>query len=256
MNASFFSESARTKARTVYHIDGIDLDITDFASSVGVDENGGLFKMDPQTSVAADVIAKELAGNSYQFAAMDFAPGDIVLDLGAHVGMVSIYLARKFPFIDIRAFEPSPENFSNFVTNLTANNVANVQAFNQAVTGDGRDLNMIAYYECNSGGATAQLQNMTLPHRVNFQTASTTLDAIFKDQEINRCKLLKIDVEGSEYEILLNSTCLDRVEYLVGEFHMNDFLSAKGYSIEKLYEHVNRFIPAANIRFMPLRMAE
>jgi hypothetical protein len=97
---------------------------------------------------------------------------------------------------------------------------------------------------------------MRLPEHSYFVAESTTLSAIFAEQEIRRCKLLKIDIEGSEHEVLLNSSCLSRVEYLVGEFHINGNLEEKGYSIERLHEHLKRFIPEQKITFTSCRMAE
>jgi len=242
--------------RTRYTIDGIDLTIADFQSSVGVDEHGSLFNVECSTSVASDVVVKELVSDSYRLKEIGFAPGDVVIDLGGHVGIVSIYLAKKYPFLKIYAYEPAPDNYRHFLDNLDANGISNVEVFNQAVTADGRTLKMIAYYECNSGGATGQLREMKLPHRVNFEVQSTTLDSIFRKRNIHSCKLLKIDVEGSEYEILMNARCLSQVEFLAGEFHENDFLLEKGYSIAALCEHLTRFIPQDNVRYVPCRMAE
>lgn len=242
--------------RRVYSVGDIDLDIQDFASSVGVDENGGLYSIDPESSVAAGVVVRELVKDTYQFDTMGFKPGDVVLDLGAHVGIVSLYLAKKYPFIDIYAYEPSPENYRHLLMNIAANGVSNVRAFNQAVTVDGRLFQMIAYYECNSGGATGQLREMKLPHRINFEAPSTQLDSIFTTRRLDSCKLLKIDIEGSEHEVLMNAQCLGQVEFLVGEFHENDYLLNKGYSIASLYQHITRFIPPDNVRYVPCRMAE
>ena len=242
--------------RTRYTIDGIDLTVADFQSSVGVDEHGSLFNVDCATSVASDVVVKELVSDTYRLKEIGFAPGDVVLDLGGHVGIVSIYLAKKYPFLKIYAYEPSPDNYRHFLENLEANGISNVEVSNQAVTADGRTLNMIAYYECNSGGATGQLREMKLPHRVNFETQPTTLDAIFSERRLDASKLLKIDVEGSEYEVLMNARCLSKVEFLAGEFHENDYLLEKGYSIAALCAHLTRFIPADNVRYLPCRMAE
>ena len=226
-------------SRKAYSINGVEFSIVDYS-----------------TSVAGEVIAAELSNNIYPFAEMAFEPGDTVLDLGGHVGMISIYLAKKYPFIKIYAYEPTPANYEHFLLNLEANRVLNVEVSNKAVTQDGRSLEMIANFQVNSGGATGNLQDMRLPRHSYFQAESTTLDAIFAERDIRRCKLLKIDIEGSEHEVLLNSESLSRVEYLVGEFHINGNLERKGYSIESLHEHLKRFIPEDRITFTSCRMAE
>ena len=48
---------------------------------------------------------------------------------------------------------------------------------------------------------------------------SLSLDEIFTKYAIERCKLLKIDCEGAEFEILSRTKVLDRVEHLRGEIH-------------------------------------
>lgn len=226
-------------SRKTYRINGVELGIIDYA-----------------TSVATIAIAGELSNNLYPFAEMAFEPGDTVLDLGGHVGMVSIYLAKKYPFLKIYAYEPTPANYEHFLLNLEANGVQNVEVSNKAVTADGRRLEMIANFQVNSGGATGNLQDMRLPHHSYFQAESITLDAIFAEKALRRCKLLKIDIEGSEHEVLLSAGCLNRVEYLVGEFHINENLEQKGYSTESLHEHLKRFIPEDKITFTSCRMAE
>ena len=56
-----------------------------------------------------------------------------------------------------------------------------------------------------------------------------TLDSIFERHHgIERCKLLKMDIEGMEYEALYATSILPRVDYMVAEFHMNRKLEFQG----------------------------
>ncbi len=67
-----------------------------------------------------------------------FREGDIVVDVGAHVGVVSIYLGRKYPFIRVYAVEPEPTNFECLKRNIELNGAWNVTAINKAVSEDGQ----------------------------------------------------------------------------------------------------------------------
>jgi hypothetical protein len=51
--------------------------------------------------------------------------------------------------------------------------------------------------------------------------AATTLDTIFERHRVSRCDLMKIDVEGAEYEILFGASknTLAAIKSLYGEFH-------------------------------------
>lgn len=178
-----------------------------------------------------------------------------MIDIGAHVGVFSIYLAKKYPFIKIYSYEPVPENFQNFKKNIQINNVLNIKIYNKAITCDGRNLKMTMHF-LNTGGASAQLKNMQLPEHSYYNVESENLDDIFETHNIKKCKLLKIDCEGSEYEILFNSKRLNSIEYLSGEFHINEYLKNKGYSIEGLYEYCKKYVKLKNISYTSCDMAE
>jgi len=83
-----------------------------------------------------------------------------------------------------------------------------------------------------------------------------TLEELFTKESITRCKLLKIDCEGSEHEILLNTNILECVQYLSGEFHINQNLESQGYSIENLKTYCLQYIPKNQMHTFGIRMAE
>jgi FkbM family methyltransferase len=192
----------------------------------------------------------------YGLSGINFEEGDIVIDVGANIGFISIYIAKRFPFLKILAFEPLPENFENLLRNIQVNHVHNIRAINKAITRDGRQLEMIVNYTNNSGGGTACLRDMRLPGHTYRTVNSVTLDDVFREEGIEKCKLLKIDCEGSEHEILMNTKVLNRVEYLSGEFHINENLSKQGYSNEGLEKYCRQFIPKERLCIISIRMAE
>jgi FkbM family methyltransferase len=211
---------------------------------------------DFEGSLAALIIADEIGKDAYDFSDVELRPGDTVVDLGAHVGMVSMFLAKAHPDIRVIAYEPVPPVFGLLQRNLRRNRVANVTAVNMAVTGDGRTLDMVSHLASNSGGGTASFANLDRGDHQRWSVPSTTLDAIFSDHGIERCPLLKIDVEGGEYEVLLTARSLDRVDHIRGEFHENTYLQSKGYSMDMLRRHLEQHLPAERIRFTPSAMAE
>lgn len=208
-------------------VDGVTLDITDNSDGGGV----------------AKVIMKEIE-DTYRLPDMDFSDGGMVLDIGAQVGVVSCYLAKKWPKLKVLAFEPMPENFKHLVRNIKVNGVADrVFPTNKAVTGDGRKVRISGDLNGNSGG-NGMFVNGSTSHEVD----SVTLEHIMKAYVPDRVALLKIDCEGAEYEILHASEAyLGRVDAVVGEFHMNNVLLAKGYDIKALTELVEKHVGKVNI---------
>ena len=169
------------------------------------------------SSLATSRVAEELLNDVYGLQNIAFQPEDIVIDVGAHVGLVSLYLAKRWPFLRIFAFEPHPVNHANFARNLRLNNVSNICLFQQAVTADGRPI-MLRLVDSNTGGATAVF-DMAGAYAVG-PVESITLQDIFERTLApgKRCRLLKIDCEGMEYEIV-PSPVLDRVDFFAAEFH-------------------------------------
>jgi FkbM family methyltransferase len=212
--------------------------------------------VDYATSSTPQIVRKELIKNRYNIDSIKFSPNDVVIDIGAHVGIVSVYVAKKYPFVKIYAFEPIPDNYEHLTTNLRLNNVNNVIPHNLAVTSDGREFDMLVNFADNSGGATGHLRDMRLSDHFSYTVESVPFDSVFDNYSITVCKLLKIDCEGTEHEILTRTRYLSRIEYLSGEFHINQHLAEQGYSIETLITHCRKLIPERKMKIKPIRMAE
>ena len=70
---------------------------------------------------------KELQKDAYGFSTLLLHHGDVVLDVGANVGVVSIWLAKLYPGIRIIAIELDPTNFRFMLWNLHRNNAARLR---------------------------------------------------------------------------------------------------------------------------------
>jgi hypothetical protein len=95
-----------------------------------------------------------------------------------------------------------------------------------------------------------------MPDHSAWTVKSKTLKTVFDELDIRACKLLKIDCEGSEYEVLLDFPYFDRIEHMRGEFHTNGLLRSKGYTIDGLVAHCRRFVKPENFSYVSCDMAE
>ena len=207
----------------------------------------------PKGSVAKTVI-HELS-SSYLLQAVTFREGDIAIDIGAHVGIVSIYLAKRWPGIRVYAFEPVPENFARLQANIQANNADGISGFQLAVSGKGGNVQLTGNLEENSGGFSEHI-----PPGSGTQThtaESVTLTQILEQLHIPRCRLLKIDCEGAEYGILTAAReSLRRIDYLSGEFHINKRLADAGQSPAELLDICEQYIKPECIHVTTCRMGD
>lgn len=176
-------------------------------------------------------VVREIA-EEYDFDSIPFKPGDVVIDVGAHIGIVSIYLAKRFG-VRVYAYEPEPANFASLVMNIGANQ-AEVIPRNLAVTADGRSLSFHYGAHSGEGGVWADLDARQHKGRANLDVDSTTVEAILRTNEITRARLLKLDCEGAEHEILAGSKgWKSQIGYLRGEIHLNARLRDAGYTVDK-----------------------
>lgn len=201
-------------------------------------------------------VVLELQRDQYALSTVPLEPGDVVIDIGAHVGAFACFVAKKHPGVRVVAFEPVPANFESLAANVRANGLRNVVPVNLAVTGDGRDVELMVDLARNSGGGSAQQRPARLATHSYHTVPSTTLDAILEEHAPGGCKLLKIDCEGSEHEILHASRRLGSVAYVRGEFHVNGRLREQGHSVEALASHVERAVGPGRLRYVACDMAE
>jgi FkbM family methyltransferase len=145
----------------------------------------------------------------YDLDDLDLKAGDVVVDIGAHKGVVSCYLAKRYPGIKIYAYEPLDDNFDALCENAMLNG-ADMEAYNLAVTGDGRDVTL-HYSNGNTGGANI--------YGGGYEPEKQVKSVRFADVlgRFERIALLKIDCEGAEFE--LDPNMLDNVNAIRGEFH-------------------------------------
>jgi FkbM family methyltransferase len=143
-------------------------------------------------------------------------PGATVLDLGASTGVFAIYAAVTAPGARIIAYEPMAAAYTLLVENVALNAV-NVECRNAgvaAVTGettlyvDGPDL----------------LFPSMVPPRPGFPgvaVSGVTLADIMGREGLDAVDLLKLDVEGAEYDVLYATPadCLARIAEIRMEAH-------------------------------------
>ncbi|NML44256.1 FkbM family methyltransferase [Ramlibacter sp. G-1-2-2] len=183
---------------------------------------------DTPGSNALEAIAHDFLCNRYGLDALELRPGDLVLDVGAHVGAVSIFCALRWPQAVVHAYEPMPANFDNLAWALRENGVRNVLAWNEALSGDGRTLHLGAS-PSNSGSASA-----FLPGARDVHAASVSLATALRRASAARCRFLKMDCEGMEHELLRDPAVAGRADLLAVEIHASDALRAAGHDAAKL----------------------
>lgn len=202
----------------------------------------------------ADLLAKEIFGDNYRVFAkgIEIRPGDVILDIGACEGMFSIMMSKVFPESRVIAFEPVERAYGYLKKNIELNG-AKVEAYNLGVAKVSAQRTLHVGLNNFNGGSSGV---MTFDPDKHFKQVTTclSLDDLFDWCKIDRCRLLKIDIEGMEYEVLYHSSVLQRVDYITGEVHMNTVLDTDGYRMLGLANWLSDRTEIVHLE--PCRMAE
>jgi FkbM family methyltransferase len=163
-------------------------------------------------SVDAHEAVTVLGGYEYPYAVLKekLPLQSVVLDIGAHIGAFTVYLQGQRPDLRVYALEPAADNFDLLAANLKLNDLAEVKAFPEAMTGGetqvflstaGSDSN--AYHLSESGQSVSGIG----------------LDDFLSREKIGQVNLLKMDCEGAEYDILSGSRHLHLISSIIMEYH-------------------------------------
>lgn len=148
-------------------------------------------------------------------------PGDIVIDVGAHIGWFTTICAQACgPSGEVIALEAHPATFAQLSNNVAANGLHWVKLINAG-----------AGAEAGTGhiGRQSDSASSTLVARAKVEDIAVELrplDSLAIPID-GRVKLLKVDVEGYEWQVLAGSTSLLRqVDNVLIEFNASALAAA------------------------------
>ena len=157
----------------------------------------------------------------------------------SHIGMWAILMASYSPTFKVYAVEPIPENYNLIQMNIQSNNLTNVTPLNVAIS------DSIIYYPERPrdkfigahrwvGSPQGGDKYITVP--------AISLDELFDKYNIQHCRVLKTDMEGSEIKTFrdVSDRNLQKIDYVIGEFH------AWGEDVETFFSYFHNFVDVSS----------
>lgn len=176
--------------------------------------------------------------------------GTVALDIGANIGIVSLYFSKFFE--RVISLEPSEEHFDALVRNIKSNNVTNITPLKKAL--------YIKEGNFPFGGPKDN-KTMRSLHTATWQDGKSDetveaipLDVLFEQQKIEKVDLMKLDVEGSEIEIISSAgfkNVANKIDCIVGERHgwsgrnqhqLDEALKINGFRIQSIPNDASLFV--------------
>ncbi len=131
-------------------------------------------------------------------------PGDTVLDIGANIGIVTLWLAKLVGASGrVHAFEPNPNLQKLLGESLSRNHISNV-VLHRIALGTEQGLLELRVPRFNFGMGSLVAHRDSIECDV-FHVPVQPLSVIVNEENIKAIRLMKIDVEGFEAQVLQGS---------------------------------------------------
>lgn len=170
--------------------------------------------------------------NIFDFYKLPFLrEGDTVIDVGANIGITAL-LFRSYVGVSgrVMAFEPHPRTFGYLKSNITLNEITNIDCFNMALGDSQRDVVL------SDQGKRDTCNAITTGDAGAIVVSMRTLDEVAAQENVGRVRLIKIDCEGFESSVLGGaSNTLERTDFLIVEAIENN-LKKYGGSTQAIYD--------------------
>jgi FkbM family methyltransferase len=170
----------------------------------------------PDAGIVSDVWVKKV----YTPAGFSIEDGDTVFDIGAHVGVFSIFAAKAAKNVKVYSFEPFHENFKLLKENVSMNDATNIVAVNKAIA-DKSDRRELYISPDNQGGNSFYGGGQ---HTSKNLVPTISIAEFLAQNSINTIDFLKMDCEGAEYEIFFNcpANVFKKIRKISMEYHNLD----------------------------------
>jgi len=191
------------------------------------------------------VVPGTIAGikkNNWKLDEVDFKKGDVFVDIGCSVGILSMFVAKMFPDIKIYSFDANPVAIQCLKMGIEANNITNINPYNLAVGAENKEgVEFLTYSENES--CLVQKELCMNERLTKYSCDMICIDKIFDSFNFNKVKYLKMDIETGEFPVFehIFSKRLDilgKIDYLQIEIHPFDQTNPASKSLKEKLDAV------------------
>ena len=171
---------------------------------------------------------------------IDITEKSLIVDIGANVGSVSLPLAQNFNNSEIYSIEPTIYAFEKLKQNINLNHKLKkrVKTFNYFVSCKKKKIKFVH----SSWKLTSDDKKHGIHKGILKKTSNriTSLDSILKKNK-KRVRLIKIDVDGYELEVLKSAEKTLKKEKPIIYFELAPYLYKEmGYTVDHLIKYIKK----------------
>lgn len=184
--------------------------------------NGRNGRDDPSDDHDLDykVVKETWVENVYHIDKGQFWDTGVFVDIGANIGAVSLYVDdfnkskdADTPDIKVYAVEPEPNNLELLRANIEQNPTHDITVVDKAIWWQKQDVVI-----SNRGGNSS-----IVDEKLGDRVQAITIEDLFNQYKIKEADVMKIDIEGAEYDLLIRTPVdvLMKIKFLTLEFDKN-----------------------------------
>ena len=172
------------------------------------------------------------------------APGDIVFDVGAHIGRWTKTVLESSTDVEVHLFEPVPQTYQVLVQDLAeAIGSGKVVPNNCGIAQQERTQDLFFYEDAISKSSFSR--RWDLENQQGLKTPEvipvgvTTLSSYCERLSINRINFLKVDVKGAELDVLEGARSLlekGKIDYL--QFEYGGTYQDAGITLQQVFQYL------------------
>ncbi len=195
------------------------------ASSVSVEDPPVSYLLQLRRAESKTVMLRTYAGDIemfyetfwrgvYNHANLNWSDFEVIVDLGAHIGMTAWYFSMQSPKATIYAVEPDPDNFELLTVNLS-DEIAGSRLIPIHAAIAAGDNPVYLHKSLKSYNSHVSDKNIS-----EISVKGMSMSKLISDMYISEIDLLKIDIEGKEEELFSGDMhWLQIVKNIVMECH-------------------------------------
>lgn len=208
------------KYSIVFHLKkiGINLTWTQKDIIINIKFHGHIYKVYARDNINFLGVFREIFGEEQYKINLEKEKIKTIFDIGAHIGLCTIYYNRFYLDAQFYCVEPDVNNYKFLRNNILENKIKAI-ALNKAITGNNEKSEIKLY---NSTSSTAFSTVKTIYTNSKYMIVqATTLEKIFKENNIYSIDILKCDIEGAEKEVFENIpvNILKSLKNIILEYH-------------------------------------
>lgn len=201
-----------------------------------------IYTVDALDEAGQSVVAEIFKHREYrqaETAIIEAKANECILDIGAHLGFFALYTRSLNPQAQIICLEPNKKNFEILKNNLKKNKIQNIVLLNMGLAADSGERQFSVSSDSHNSRMIS-VKNENIKHCVCKTISFSDLVA---ECNIKIISLLKMDIEGAEFEIIenMNKDDFALIKNIIFEYHnsvknnhkkLEKILRERGFSVQ------------------------